>query len=184
MILDKNANTIQTKYYSTIGAKSNINDIVIENNSIICTGITNSASLDSSKIFTLSLNDTCEINSYYAIDNNPYVTGGFGIAPTSDNNYIVGGYSLLYTPNYDPWVAYAAKTTATGEVLWQHRYSVDFDTTKLSYIYQILAIPQSSDVFYFGVCDVVSDVNPTQGDIFMARADSSGTILWKQKIQF
>ena len=184
VIIDKQGNPINLTEYTTIFPINKVYDFVESDNNHVSIGTTFNVARDTSYIVLQQIDTTCQLISTQFVAPDNLYKGAFCLESTNNNTFTIGGFSIIYTPNYDPWVAYAAKTTATGEVLWQHRYSVDFDTTKLSYIYQILAIPQSSDVFYFGVCDVVSDVNPTQGDIFMARADSSGTILWKQKYNF
>ena len=179
LILDNYGNIIHQEIYNNINTNSNINSIFKEDNTYICAGTSFNNSIIGDTGFLQIINDTCLQTDLFFIESDLFHTGFFGISPTINNSYTMGGFSIIYTPNYDPWVAYAAKTTATGEVLWQHRYSADFDTTKQSYIAKILTLPQSSDMFYLGLENYDDSGNPIQCDIFLARVDSAGAILWK-----
>lgn len=187
LIIDNFGNAIYTTEYPLLLPIRKIHNLSFLNNSIRAIGVAFNVNRDTSYIALSSIDAISQEHNVMFVAPDNFLKSGLAVNNTSEHNLIIGGYSVYYntSSSYVPsWVAYAVKTDTLGNVIWQHRYTADFDTTKHSYIYSILPIPESSDMFYWGLEDGINNVNPAQADVFLARADSAGTILWKKKFNF
>ncbi|HRZ41893.1 MAG TPA: T9SS type A sorting domain-containing protein [Bacteroidales bacterium] len=98
------------------------------------------------------------------------------IIPTSDDSYIVAGYSdSLFSGLSQSFVPFIAKLTATGSVVWARRFGFPSGVFSGT-VYDVV---EASDGSFLLTGDMIRQFDGSEdSDIFLARFSSSGNLLW------
>lgn len=98
------------------------------------------------------------------------------IIPTSDNAYIIAGYSdSLFAGLSQSFVPFIAKITENGSVIWARRFGFVSGVFSGS-VYDVI---EASDGSYLVTGDIIRQFDGSEdSDIFLARFSSSGDLIW------
>lgn len=98
------------------------------------------------------------------------------IIPTSDDSYVVAGYSdSLFTGLSQSFVPFITKVSANGSVVWARR----FGFTSGVFAGTVYAVAEASDGSFLVTGDIIHQFDGSEdSDIFLARFSSSGNLMW------
>jgi hypothetical protein len=113
----------------------------------------------------------------FATSATPYsspATRPFDIQETTDGGYVLVGYAIAPSENYNPWIA---KLSSTGQVEWTHVF-VD-PNSQYSAAY---SVRQTADGGYIvgGEVSYVVTSSYTESEITVFKLDSTGTLVWQR----
>lgn len=102
------------------------------------------------------------------------VTWPFDIQQTTDGGYVLIGYAIAPSENYNPWIA---KLSSTGQIQWTHAF-VD-PSSEYSAAY---SVRQTADGGYLvgGEVSYVVTSSYTESEITIFRLDSTGKLVWQR----
>ena len=101
-------------------------------------------------------------------------TWPFDIQQTTDGGFVLVGYAIAPSENYNPWIA---KLSSTGQVQWTHVF-VD-PNSQYSAAY---SVRQTADGGYIvgGEVSYVVTSSYTESEITVFKLDSTGTLVWQR----
>jgi hypothetical protein len=113
----------------------------------------------------------------FATSATPYsspVTWPFDVQQTTDGGFVLVGYAIAPSENYNPWIA---KLSSTGQVQWTHVF-VD---PKSQYS-AASSVRQTADGGYIVGGEVSYPVTSsyTESEIAVFKLDSTGTLVWQR----
>jgi hypothetical protein len=113
----------------------------------------------------------------FATNATPYsspTTWPFDIQQTTDGGFVLVGYAIAPSENYNPWIA---KLSSTGHLQWAHVF-VD-PNSQYSAAY---SVRQTADGGYLvgGEVSYVVTSSYTESEIAVFKLDSTGTLLWQR----
>src|SRR6516162_2512233 len=113
----------------------------------------------------------------FATSATPYsspVTWPFDVQQTTDGGFVLVGYAIAPSENYNPWIA---KLSSTGQVQWTHVF-VD---PKSQYS-AASSVRQTADGGYIvgGEVSYVVTSSYTESEITVFKLDSTGTLVWQR----
>src|SRR5499427_4526178 len=113
----------------------------------------------------------------FATSATPYsspVTWPFDVQQTTDGGFVLVGYAIAPSENYNPWIA---KLSSTGQVQWTHVF-VD---PKSQYS-AASSVRQTADGGYLVGGEVSHVVTPsyTESEITVFKLDSTGKLVWQR----
>ncbi|UCG93336.1 MAG: T9SS type A sorting domain-containing protein [candidate division WOR-3 bacterium] len=164
--LDTDGDTIWTKTY---GGSLNDGAFSIQrttDNGYIIAGVTSSFSTGGSDVWLLKTDadgDTSWTRNY----GGPTWDQGFSVQQTSDNGFIITGFSTVYGSGDQ---VYLIKTDDSGDTLWTKTYG----GTDQDYGRSVLQTPDGGYV----VAGYTFSYGVGNGDAWLIRTDSEGVILW------
>jgi hypothetical protein len=113
----------------------------------------------------------------FATSATPYsspATWPFDIQQTTDGGYVLVGYAIAPSENYNPWIA---KLSSTGQIQWTHVF-VD-PNSQFSSAY---SVRQTLDGGYIvgGEVSYVVTSSYTESEITVFKLDSTGNMVWQR----
>jgi hypothetical protein len=113
----------------------------------------------------------------FATSATPYsspTTWPFDIQQTTDGGFVLVGYAIAPSENYNPWIA---KLSSTGQIQWTHVFVDPHSDYSAAY-----SVRQTADGGYLvgGEVSYVVTSSYTEAEITVFKLDSTGKLVWQR----
>ena len=101
-------------------------------------------------------------------------TWPFDIQQTTDGGFVLVGYAIAPSENYNPWIA---KLSSTGQIQWTHVFADPHSDYSAAY-----SVRQTADGGYLvgGEVSYVITSSYTEAEITVFKLDSTGNLAWQR----